>query len=800
MSVKKSISSALGELKFNFRHAHTNDIVYKFFEPDSLPVNTRQLEDFALDCKKNKISCIIPCLSNIHEVTGSSLAQIIEFYEELLDIAEKKELRVGFAVDRYLEDCFFSEFSPVPEDVKRSLSSKILNQREYYCVVGEEVSMDFSGNTLMAISLFDADNMEYTDIRDRLCDSKLSFVPDEGGNRIVNAYTCDCENVLTPQPRRSFNKLRYDTSMKFLTMCLDLMGEKVRSHIGKTLSLLYINDICFDSPNRRNWDDSFNENFIRMHNFSPEPYYNCLYSNIGEKTVHMKTLFMACRAQMLREGAFWAFADFAKKYGLELVNTMTEPKLADCSWLTGDALSNYHYSSCALLDKAYMYGINSLTLASSAAQNFGLDNVYCEIYGDYYTISPKIMFKDMINAYSKGCNRLLVHTPANIDYENGDMFNRKRLLALSARCRSLLCEGTQVSDIAILYPSASMHSEIYLYQCKTDTFEYPNILPYNDHMTVINMLSYFCGQDTILIHPEVMDFSCRVCGDKIRMDTAAGINNFGVLILPGMSVINIQNLRLIKEFYDNGGKIIATGRLPYYAAEYHPDHEKPVDENDFMHLEAYGTVYDTEVRETVAHIFGSETTIQSQLREYYHNKNSNGGEAYFLCASKTTSDGTLFCDENLLKRILYSLKIPFDVYMSNLPDQMGYDSLNDIYPNFSRMGFDVAFPGGGMVNHIHKKRSDVDIYFFSNTTDKKYNGYVFLKGAHCPTCLDPSTGKRSSASYKYVNFNGEVYTALRLSLDASQCVFVLSHKDKAPHIKIQSLPKIKSIEHNFLTE
>ena len=796
MSVKHSFSENLYEIKFNFRRA--GDGIYVVFEPSALPVPKQQLEDLVINCKKNKIDCIIPCLSCLSEASGVTFALISDFYRSLLSIAQKRGVRVGLSIDRLIEDCFFSDPS-VDEATKFSLCSKILNQREYYCNECEHVSMDLNDASVMSVSVFDEENGESIDIYDSLQNGRVEYDPPVG-NWVVNAYTCDYDNILGGSTRRSVNKLDFEASKRFLSLVLDLLGDNVKRHIGKTLSVLYMNDICFDSPNRRNWDDSFNEQFAEMFDFDPKPYYNCLFYSVGEQTSHLKALFMACRAKMLSDGIFKALDVFAHEHSLELINSITEPKLSDCSWLVGDAILNFSHSSCALLDKAYMYGLNSLNLASSAGQNFGLEDTFCELYGNYHTISTKIMFKDAINAYSRGCTRLLAHDSKNIFLDPKDNPTKKKLLDLNARCRNMLSGGSRVSDIAILYPIDSMHSEVFLYQTKESGFEYPNIMQDNDYMTVINMLSYFCGQDSMLIHPSVMNSSCYVLGNKIRMTTDLGENDFSVLILPGISVISIENLRLIKKFYDNGGKIIATGRLPRFSAEYHPDLELGADENDFMHQNMYGTELDIEVRETISHIFGRETAIQSKIKEYYHNENQNGGEAYFICSSKTTSDGTLFCDERLLKRILYSFNIPLDVYMSGLPKHVAYDALGDIYTNFSRLGLHSTFPGGGTVNRIHKKNGELDIYFFSNTTDSKYDGYAFIKGSVLPIALDPISGVRKKIGYRYVEYKNEVYTAISLDLESCECVFILSLGNRPPKRKITNIPQIKSIEHNFLTQ
>ena len=130
MSIKHSLSKSLYEIKFNFRRA--GDGIYVFFEPTSLPASKQQLEDLVSDCKRNKIDCIIPCLSGISEASGVSFALISELYRDLLSIAEKRGVHVGLSVDKCIEDCFFSEPS-VDEKIKRKICSKILNQREYYC-------------------------------------------------------------------------------------------------------------------------------------------------------------------------------------------------------------------------------------------------------------------------------------------------------------------------------------------------------------------------------------------------------------------------------------------------------------------------------------------------------------------------------------------------------------------------------------------------------------------------------------------------------------------------------------------
>jgi hypothetical protein len=45
------------------------------------------------------------------------------------------------------------------------------------------------------------------------------------------------------------------------------------------------------------------------------------------------------------------------------------------------------------------------------------------------------------------------------------------------------------------------------------------------------------------------------------------------MIVPGHKTIYWSNLKKVKAFYDNGGKVIATGTLPYKSAEFGHDED-----------------------------------------------------------------------------------------------------------------------------------------------------------------------------------------------------------------------------------
>jgi hypothetical protein len=78
-------------------------------------------------------------------------------------------------------------------------------------------------------------------------------------------------------------------------------------------------------------------------------------------------------------------------------------------------------------------------------------------------------------------------------------------------------------------------------------------------------------RDFTFLHPEVLDERCSVKGNLIKLNNQVNHEEYKVFIMPGHKTIRWSNLKKIKQFYDNGGKVIATGQLPYKSAEFGHD-------------------------------------------------------------------------------------------------------------------------------------------------------------------------------------------------------------------------------------
>ena len=337
------------------------------------------------------------------------------------------------------------------------------------------------------------------------------------------------------------------------------------------------------------------------------------------------------------------------------------------------------------------------------------------------------------------------------------------------RSQNLLECGSRVCDIAILYPIESIHAGVSLYQKRESKFEYPPSQIQNDYMTLVNILNVNCAQNSILIHPDELK-ECSVRNRKLALDSR-GIE-FKMLFIPGSVIMSLEVMQKVKEFFDEGGKVISTVTLPKFASEYIFDTSS--EEDEFAFMREYGNDNDIKLRECIRHVFGKDATDSNMIRAYFKHTNVRGGVAYHLCPSKTAADGSLYVDPAIIKGIVHSTNTPLDVYMSNLPVVMNTNGFNTTYPEFTGLGMNKFIPYGGIINHLHKKHGNIDVYFFSNTTHEKYKGVAYLRGKMKPRFYNPFNGARKYLPYRHINHKGYVYTAITLGLDHGDAVFIVT--------------------------
>ncbi len=775
-------SSKYRHARSAFRRVKSKHRLYVFYDMQHFPPTQQEVEDFVGSCLHNGVANIIPRLPRTLSPGPEVLELVKKMYAHFAKAAGQK-IHVGLHLDTILEQSYYLSISP--ETAAQSLSQSLI-RREYYCDPHETVHMPLHGGTLMALLAYEDETASIMDLRSYVKDGFLDYtVP--SGNWTIEEYICTSEPLRGEAPVLACSRMSTTAGMEFLDGLMQALGGSLTGGPGLVIQTLYVSDLSFQAPNRRNWDVEFNQIFTHRFGFDPAPFYPALYHHIGEQDAHIKALFMDCRAEMLRSGYLCALKAFSDRYNIRLIISNAEPKLPSCSWLCGDALANQVFSPCAVQEKSYLYGLNSTHLATAASDNYGSKFVACEMFRDYTKLTPRLAYKDTLNVFGHGANLLMAHMDVGNPLFRHTLWNRLygKLTGTSgrytypelvARIQSLLRGGSRVNDIAMLYPIYALHDKVYLYETPANGhFEYPHT-PYScNYMAILNTLSTYAGQDVTLLHPQVLNHNCTVHDGTIELSTRYQTQHFRVLILPGADMVSLENMRRIRTFYDEGGKVLAVGELPRMAFEFDRQSlSEGRDPDDFTLSDEYGTAHDLELRQIVCHIFGNEVLNTGIIRDSFYHANEKGGEAYYLISNRTGADGCELTDCASIHDALQSFHIPLDVYMPHMPRFESNGAFNTAYSDFTRLGLVDFIPGGGMISHIHKRRDNLDIFFFANTTDRAYHEHIYLRGIYAPSRWDPQTGKARVLHTRFVRNRNEIYTRIHLCLPRDEGVFLVS--------------------------
>lgn len=740
---------------------------YYELPPLVAPYDEALLRGAVADCRRCGCGAIIPQLPMGTELDAEGIGWLRDAYAVLLEEAKRLQLKVGLYLDPALEHAVIRMLDDLGDNGMRA---KLLECKEYLCRAGETVKRKLHEAPLLSLVAVSEEFGEVIDLRPFVSDGTLIYeVPD--GNWVIHEYL-----AVDDTEREAANYLSYEASYNYICAVFSLFSDVIDPYLGKTLSILSYSGIGFNGKNRRSWDVSFNALFEKHFGFDPAIHYPVLFGFDIPDASHVKAVMMKIRASMIQHGIMQAARNFADRCGLEIFGNLSEPKSTACSWLMGDTMLNNIYSPCALFDKAYLYGTNSVKIAAGAAYNFDNDTVNGELFRNYAKKDKGRLYKDAMNAYARGVNRTALHLSEELAADS-------EFCDFTARVQTMLRGGCHVADIAMLYPIYTLHGKVCLYNYPAEGYEYPSTPSTADYMTVINAISLYAGHDLTVLHPVAMNERCHTEGGVLYLDNEKNKERFRVMVLPATEIISLGNMRMLKKFFDEGGKILATGILPDKAFEYDASGDN-----------------DREVQRLAQEIFGEEACSPRILKRYCHNKNEQGGEAIFLYFNASAIDGTKMTKGSTINEALNSFGVPFDIYIPGMQRLECTGALNAIYPEFHNVGLDLSFPGGGMVSHIHKATDDGDIYYFSNTTDEEYNHHVLLRGAHRVEKWDPHTGEIGSLKQRFLRYRGEIYTNVRLSLPPSKSAFfhtVPADIGDSPIQEIDSIDHLQS-EHAAL--
>lgn len=454
-----------------------------------------------------------------------------------------------------------------------------------------------------------------------------------------------------------------------------------------------INGTFFDEPTMyraqgRVWTEKFNEKFERKYGFSPKSLYPALWYDIGPATQSARNYLFGYRAELYAEGFTKEINDWSVAHGVSATGHQDQEEIANPISVSGDLIKSFKYLEIPGIDKIGGNRPAELVykLVSSSAYNYDRRLVMSETYGAMGSWGDDIwgkkkdlgwnqIFSIAMDQYAKGINMLIPHAVwYNIEKVTfkPELSHRNPLYADSLKVFNKFLsrlnyvmqkDGRHVADIAILYPIHSLQGDHH-FDGPIDDYLGGVEIPYTDYLNVSNLLTNYVGKDFTFIHPEVLDEKCQVVDGKLHLQNRINWEDFRVLIVPSCKTISVRNLQKINEFYEQGGTVFFTTRLP----------SKAIEEGK-----------DEEVTKTITKIFPEGDNSSNIV----HSSNK-GGKAVFIRKPN---------GQNLREKLDQTIE-----------------------------NFDVDYPVNEDIRYIHKVIDGQEVFYFANIGNKFIDIPITLSG------------------------------------------------------------------------
>jgi hypothetical protein len=521
---------------------------------------------------------------------------------------------------------------------------------------------------------------------------------------------------------------------RFIELTHQAYYDRFTAHFGTTIDSTFFDEPTLYRAEGRTWTDKFNEKFEARHGFSPRPYYPALWYDIGPETEAARNYLFGFRAQLYAEGFTRRIQDWADAHGIEATGHQDQEEVVNPVSVAGDLMKCFRYLAIPGIDKigGDRPAERFYKIVSSAAYNWDKSLVMSETYGAMGDLSWDAIYTVAMEQYTKGINLLIPHavwyddTKVTFKPELSWRHPRYagRLPAFNtylARLNVMLQnDAAHIADIAVLYPIATLQGSHHL-DGPLGHYKGGVAVPEADYVDVGEWLSVQAGRDYTFLHPEVLEEKCLLRDGQLVLPNQVHPGRFSVLILPGHETIRWSSLQKIKAFYEQGGAVIATGRLPSKSAE-------------FSH--------DDDVLQAVAAMFGPVEPEASDAPGFDLRRSPRGGQALRLRARNA---------EGLLEAL-----------------------------DAARPHYDVSFEPGQALRYIHKTWQGRHVYFFANLDPTLTESLVTLRGRRDLEAWDPHTGRSEPLQATHSRKSGIELTHIRLALPHLKSVFLVTEPLPGP--------------------
>ena len=433
---------------------------------------------------------------------------------------------------------------------------------------------------LMSVVAMNLADHKRVDLTVTVRDGKLAWqVP--AGKWKVMIFVC----VVDGDPNVDY--LDPDAVRLFVQMTHQQYYDRFKEYFGNTIDSTFFDEPTMYRAKARMWTDAFNEKFKAERGFDPAPYYPALWYDIGPDTQAARNVLFGYRTELYAKGFPRTIQQWCSRHGITVTGHQDNEEIVNPVGTSGDLMKCFEYQDVPGIDKigGRRPAERFYKVVTSAAYNWDKTRVMSETYGAMGDISLDTMYHVAMEQYTKGVNELIPHAvwydDAKVTFKPELSWRHPKYASelpqfsryLSRLNLMLQRPGRHVADIAVLYPIATMQAGHY-FDGPLGYYKGGVAIPEADYVDVGELLATKIGRDYTFLHPDVLDAKCRIDGNSLQLDNRLNWERFKVVIVPGHKTIRWTNFKKIKEFYNAGGKVIATGTLPGKSAEF--GHDKDV--------------------------------------------------------------------------------------------------------------------------------------------------------------------------------------------------------------------------------
>ena len=633
---------------------------------------------------------------------------------------------------------------------------KVISKEEHLIVGPAEFARALASSDdlkCMAVSAMNVQTKEIVDLSDAVSNGVLSWNVPEGEWRIM---FFNCRYNTNPL----VDYMEPEAVAKVLTMTYDEYGKRFDKYFGGVVDKVFFDDVGYVAM-EKTWTPAITRLFEEKYGKSAACYYPALYYDIGPETEAARVAFYDLRAELLAEGYPRQIAEWCEAHGLESMGHPPGNYAINSTDMHGDILKFYRHTQVPLADYIFYYGHgrSGFKQVSSAADMYDRPVVGAEVCGAFPAdMDSSMLFRVALDLFVRGVNYLVPHgmwydpdpehvrIPPLISAYNPRLAPAlKRYSDFTARSCMMLQGGRRVADIAVVYPIASAQAFSRLDE-KQELGKRGDAAPAEmDYHRLGELLTTALRRDFTLVHPEsfLNDKLVRE-GDCMVLNNEENRQTYKLLIVPGGRVLSAETMGRIRDFYEHGGRVLATSMLPVKSAEFGQDEK---------------------LREHVEAVFGDV----NEQKQGVVRTSAEGGKALFVSELNVES----------LEKALLELEVSPDVAFGKSGSGSVTCGEKTEESPIVFEGPEMSIPGEreGSFSYIHKQKDGKDIYLFANSTDNHFRTSVFLRGALSLQLRDPFTGEVRAVESRKIERNGQIYTCFDLDMEAVSGVFVVGIPD-----------------------